>query len=207
MPEDVRASPERRGRQAGTALWAFGDVYEHSHHRGSVISRDAGLAPTQAEPRAGTTRTALILAEAVTVGLERTGAFTSVTLGEACPSEPTAPESGAVLWSRLDYGYGSTLLVSKRWRYAVARWGDRVWMDTIVEQSSTPIFGYGRATMALCTSTGCQPTTVTGYSATETLRAIPGSSTRSLVNIEYGRGISSLAEAMSERSISDATAR
>ena len=198
VPQDVRAQPERRGRQAGTAMWAFADVYEHTHHRGALISRDRGLAPTAAERRPGTSRPALILAEAVSVGLDRTQAFTSVDLEDTCPEEPAPTESGAMLWSRLENGYGSSLVVSKRWRYAVARWGDRVWMDTIFEQSSTPVFGYGRAMVAMCTPEGCVTSTVAGHTATDTNRAAPNVSSRSLVNIEYGRGLSELAEAMSE---------
>lgn len=199
VPQDLRAAPERRGRKPGTALWAFGDVYEYTHDRGSTISRDRGLTPTEQAQRPGTSRPALILAEAVWLGLSRTEAYAEVSLGDACASHPSPPQSGVLLWSRLDYGYGSVLSVSKTYRYPVAQLGDRVWMDTTVDASSSPAIGYGRATIAVCTPDGCEMTTVAGQSSEAVARTTtgrPATSLRSRANIVYGRALSELAESM-----------
>lgn len=205
VPRDVRPTPERRGQKAGTALWAFADVYTFTHHRGAVISRDAGLYPPEADRRAGSSHAAQALAESLVVSLERSGAFTSVTLGDTCEESPAAPSSGAVLWTRLENAYGSIFLVHKQWRYPIARFGDQVWMETVVEDSATPAFGYARATWSLCTTEACHHATVAGHSATELLRAPPGSSTRGRVNIELGRALSDLASRIGRGAIDEAT--
>jgi hypothetical protein len=193
VPLDVRPAPERVGQRPGTAFWAFADVYEFTHHRGSTISRDAGLYPTSSQRVPGTSRPAQALAEALVTSLTRSGAFRSVSLGAACDESAAPPLEGALLWGRLDHAYGAVYLVSKRWRYSVGRIGDNVWMDTVTQQSSGPSVGYARATFALCMSGGCESGTVAGHTATEALRATPGATSRSSANIELGRALSELA--------------
>ncbi|MCO4743485.1 MAG: hypothetical protein KC912_01770 [Proteobacteria bacterium] len=203
VPVDVRAQPERRGRIAGTAGWTFADVYEFTHHRGSVITRDIGLAPIAPGDDAGDgTRPAVLLAESLRVGLSRSGHFASVEVSGSCGETPAEPSQGALLWVRLDHGYGSGFLVSKRWTYPISSWGNQVQTRTVREHSAAPLVGYARASMAYCTSGGCVESTEYGQQAETATNARPGESTRSRLNILFGKAMSELAAAISRRAIS-----
>lgn len=205
IPADVRALPERRGRLVGTAGWAFGDVYEFTHERGSLITRDIGLVRSSIDAPMDATRPAQALAESLQVSLSRTGHFSRVHLADTCADQPETPTTGARLWVRLDYGYGSGLLVSKKWRYPIAAWGDQVWMDTTRENSSAPLVGYARASMAYCTAEGCLQTTEVGQHSVPSNEARPGEGTRSRLNILYGEALSRLAESIGRRVIVEST--